>query len=202
MRFQIAATPQFGNPQLSGRKKECAQKLLGPDIFQWGGVLPREGVGAKKFGMSLETQGKQIFWRDILGFWLGCPGVVNFSLARFDVNDLEMKKLACLKLPLKTLTSLNKEVRPFFLGENSIWSFPLFLPLAITAFGGPEGYFSLATIAFGAFQFIVPKYYYRLEKMEFKESGVLIQGGYGLQGSGFWSWSACLPESESLHSWN
>ena len=25
---------------------------------------------------------------------------------------------------LKTLTSLNKEVRPFFLGENSIWSYP------------------------------------------------------------------------------
>ena len=25
---------------------------------------------------------------------------------------------------LKTLTSLNKGVRPFFLGDNSIWSFP------------------------------------------------------------------------------
>ena len=25
---------------------------------------------------------------------------------------------------LKTLTSLNKEVRPFFLGDNSIWSLP------------------------------------------------------------------------------
>ena len=41
---------------------------------------------------------------------------------------------------------------------------PLFLPLAITAFGGPEGYFSLAIIAFGAFQSFVPKYYCRLEK--------------------------------------
>ena len=48
------------------------------------------------------------------------------------------------------------------------------LPLAITAFGGPEGYFSLAIIAFGAFQFIVPKYYCRLEKMELKESRLLI----------------------------
>ena len=27
-------------------------------------------------------------------------------------------------LTLKTLTSLNKEVRPFFLCDNSIWSFP------------------------------------------------------------------------------
>ena len=68
--------------------------------------------------------------------------------------------------PLKTLTSLNKEVRPFFLSDNSIWSFPLFLPLAITAFGGPEGDFSLAIRAFRAFGFIVPKYYYRLGKMD------------------------------------
>ena len=62
---------------------------------------------------------------------------------------------------LKTLTSLNKEVRPFFLGDNSIWSFSSVsknLPLAITAFGGLEGYYSLAIIAFGAFQFLVPKY--------------------------------------------
>ena len=44
--------------------------------------------------------------------------------------------------------------------------FPLFLPLAITAFGGPEGYFSLAIIVFGAIKFIVPKYYYRLGKMD------------------------------------
>ena len=26
---------------------------------------------------------------------------------------------------LKTLTSLNKEARPFFLGDNSVWSVPL-----------------------------------------------------------------------------
>ena len=36
--------------------------------------------------------------------------------------------------------------------------FLLFLPLAITAFGGLEGHFTLAIIAFGAFDFIVPKY--------------------------------------------
>ena len=30
--------------------------------------------------------------------------------------------------------------------------------------GGPEGYFSLAIIAFGAFQFIVPKYNLSLRK--------------------------------------
>ena len=32
----------------------------------------------------------------------------------------------------------------------------LLLPLAFTAFGGLEGYLSLAIIAFGVFEFIVP----------------------------------------------
>ena len=45
---------------------------------------------------------------------------------------------------------------------------PLFRPLAITAFGGPEGCFGLAIIAFGAFEFILPKYHYRLGKTESK----------------------------------
>ena len=68
---------------------------------------------------------------------------------------------------LKALTSLQKEVRPFFLGDNIIWSLPSVSSLsrlAITTFGGPEGYFSLAIIAFGAFGFIVPKIYSRLGK--------------------------------------
>ena len=53
------------------------------------------------------------------------------------------------------------------LGDNSIiGAFPLFLLLAIAAFGGPERDFSLAIIAFGAFRLIVPKYDYRLGKME------------------------------------
>ena len=36
--------------------------------LQWGGGLPREGVGAKEFNVSLQTQGKQTFRRDIPGF--------------------------------------------------------------------------------------------------------------------------------------
>ena len=73
------------------------------------------------------------------------------------------------------LTSLNKDVRTFFLSDDSIFGvFPLFLLLAITVFGGPEGYASLAIIAFGALQFIVPECYYRIGKMEFKESSLLI----------------------------
>ena len=43
----------------SRKKKEPKPKLLGPDIFGWGGGLPREGVGAKKFGMSFETHGEE-----------------------------------------------------------------------------------------------------------------------------------------------
>ena len=54
--------------QDSGTKKEPKPKLLSPDIFWWGGGLPRERVGAKKFGMSLETQGIKLFWRDIPGY--------------------------------------------------------------------------------------------------------------------------------------
>ena len=50
----------------------------------------------------------------------------------------------------------------------------MFLPLAITAFGGPEGYFSLAIIAFGAFGFIVPKYYYCLGEMDKRSLDYLI----------------------------
>ena len=45
----------------------------------------------------------------------------------------------------------------FLLSDNSIWSLPSFPPLAITAFRGPEDFFSLAIIAFEAFRFIVPK---------------------------------------------
>ena len=51
------------NSQQSGTKKEPKPKLLSPDIFRWGGGLPREGVGAKKFGMFLEP-----------GILLGYPG--------------------------------------------------------------------------------------------------------------------------------
>ena len=46
---------------------------MSPDIFWWGGGLPRERVGAKKFGMSLETQGIKLFGRDIPGFCRDIP---------------------------------------------------------------------------------------------------------------------------------
>ena len=56
---------------------------------------------------------------------------------------------------------MSLKVRPFSYATIAFGVFPLFLPLAITACGGPETYFSLAIIAFGAFQFSILKYYYR-----------------------------------------
>ena len=60
------------------------------------------------------------------------------------------------------------------LGDNAFGVFPLFLSLAITAFGAPGGYFSLAIIAFGAFRPIVPKYSYRLGRMDKRSLDSLI----------------------------
>ena len=43
--------------------------------FGWGGGLPREGVGPKKFGMSPKTREIKLFWRDIPGFCWDIPEV-------------------------------------------------------------------------------------------------------------------------------
>ena len=51
-----------------------------------------------------------------------------------------------------------------------IVTFGVFGPLAITTFGGAEGYFfGLAILAFGAFEFIVPKYYY--DRLSLRQDG-------------------------------
>ena len=61
--------------QKSGTKKEHKLKLLSPDIFQWGKGLPHKGVGAEKFGMSLETREIKLFQWDITGFCWDIPAV-------------------------------------------------------------------------------------------------------------------------------
>ena len=78
---------------ISGKKKEPKPNLFGPDIFGWGGGLPREGVGAKKFGMSFKTQGIcQTFWRDIPGFWRDIPGAPEkCDKKRFLFNSRSLK---------------------------------------------------------------------------------------------------------------
>ena len=61
-------------------------------IFAGGvGGLPSEGVGAKKFGMSFETQGNQTFWRDILGFCRDILGVPE---------KFEKKSLCSMLVPI------------------------------------------------------------------------------------------------------
>ena len=70
--FQLSPKPQ--KIRRSGTKNEPKPKLLSPDIFRWGRGLPHEGVGAKKFGMPLETREIKLFWRDIPGFRRDIPG--------------------------------------------------------------------------------------------------------------------------------
>ena len=69
-RVRISIHSQFfqGAPQ-SGKNNEPKPKLFGPDSFGQGGGLPCEGVGANKFGMSLET-------REIKLFWAGYHGIL------------------------------------------------------------------------------------------------------------------------------
>ena len=86
--------------RFSGKTKEPKPKLFGPDILGWGGGLPREGVGAEKFGMSLETRETKLSWRDIPGFWrditavpekfenqILAPEVVSFQAGQIGGNE-------------------------------------------------------------------------------------------------------------------
>ena len=58
---------------ISGKKKSTKINFLGPETARWGGGLPRKGVVAEKFVLSLESLSS-------LGLEernLGCPG--NFA---------------------------------------------------------------------------------------------------------------------------
>ena len=80
----------------SGKKKEPRPKLFGPDIFQWGRGLPREGVGAKKFGMSLETREIKLVGRDIPGFCRDNPEEPEkFEKKRFGFNSPSPTRTSC-----------------------------------------------------------------------------------------------------------
>ena len=108
-------------------------------------------------------------------FWvLFCPpSVQNLRSSSFGISmasplcswtsshlqDSLVRAISRTCLPLKTQTSLNKESRPFFLGDTPHLEFSLCFFAQPLQHVGPEGYFhfSLAIIAFGAFEFIVPK---------------------------------------------
>ena len=79
-------------------------------------------------------------------------------VSNLECNDFEQNGT------LRTLTPLNKESRPFFLGDSSIWSFTSVSSLSNYSVGVPEGYLSLAIIAIEASESIIPEYYYRLGK--------------------------------------
>ena len=55
-------------------EKRTQTQTFWSGYLQVGWGLPREGVGCKKFGMSIEAQRNQTFWRDIPGFLPGYPG--------------------------------------------------------------------------------------------------------------------------------
>ena len=84
------------------RKTNPKPKLLSPDIFRWGRGLPREGVGAKKFGMPLETREIKLFWRDIQGFCRDIPGVPEKfeKKNKFGFKFRSLLKIICIFLRL------------------------------------------------------------------------------------------------------
>ena len=63
----------------SGKDKEnhLSNSNFGSRYLPVWWALPREGVRAKKFGMSLETQGIQTSRRYVLEFLPGCPGATE-----------------------------------------------------------------------------------------------------------------------------
>ena len=70
---------QSGQANMSGtffqaRKEKHKPKLSSPDILRWDRGLPREGLGAKKFGMCLGIGEMKLFGRDIPGFCWDIPG--------------------------------------------------------------------------------------------------------------------------------
>ena len=83
--FATTVANDYGHS--SGTKKEPKPKLFGPDIFRWGGGLPRERVGAKKFDSSLKTREIKLFGRDIPGFCRDIPGAPEkFEKKMFGFN--------------------------------------------------------------------------------------------------------------------
>ena len=84
----------LGEGAKSGTKKEPKPRLLSLDIFRLGRGLPREGVGAKKFGMSLETREIKLFCRDIPGFCRDIPEVPEkFEKKKFVFNFRSLQKV-------------------------------------------------------------------------------------------------------------
>ena len=72
-------------------KKGTQTQTFWSGFLRWGGGLPREGVGAKKFGMSFEIQANQLFFlRHFPGFRRDIQAVPE---------EFEKKKLCSILVP-------------------------------------------------------------------------------------------------------
>ena len=93
-------------PRFQARKKSTRINFLGPETARWGGGLPREGVGVKKFVLSLESclpwVSKRGIW-DVPGILPGCPapqGVFKKFVQKKFVRIFHSRKL-CFKGKMK-----------------------------------------------------------------------------------------------------
>ena len=113
------------------RKKEHKPKLLGPDIFQWGVGLPREGVGRKKLSMlSQPTETKLLggISQDFAGMSWGCPKrlrkkfVCNSNLERVEnllgVVSFRVRVTLLNKPSFKLRLILQTEVVGYYCGPR------------------------------------------------------------------------------------
>ena len=64
----------FGLIIQASKKEHKPKPIESTDIFWWGRGLPREGVGAKEFDMSLEAKQIKLFWWDITRDFVGISG--------------------------------------------------------------------------------------------------------------------------------
>ena len=84
----------------------------GLDIFGWGGGLAREGVGAKQFGMSLETQENK-------SFLAGYPGTLPRYCSARKVRKQKKKKNNCVQFSSRNSCWLNCQDK--FCPSINIW---------------------------------------------------------------------------------
>ena len=72
---------------LGAHQKLAQTQTFESGYFRWDGGVPREGVGAKKFGIPLETREIKLFGRDIPGFCSDIPAAPEkFEKKKFLFN--------------------------------------------------------------------------------------------------------------------